>query len=45
MTARSPVQAYERLLKCEGKVVAVVGSGHLDGIEARWKREFPPINQ
>jgi len=31
---------YERLLKCEGKVVAVVGLGHLDGIEARWNRRL-----
>ena len=28
---------FRRLLECKGKVVAVVGLRHLDGIEARWR--------
>ena len=32
---------FRKLLGCQGKVVAVVGLGHLDGIEERWKRRFP----
>ena len=31
---------YERLLECEGKVVAVVGLAHLDGIESRWNKRL-----
>ena len=31
---------FRKLLGCQGKVVAVVGLGHLDGIEERWKRRF-----
>ena len=28
------------LLRCEGRVVAVVGIAHMDGIEALWKERM-----
>eukprot|EP01018_Ginkgo_biloba_P008173 Gb_02699 [translate_table: standard] len=28
---------FKRLRSCEGKVVGVVGMGHMDGIERMWK--------
>ncbi|MCL7041339.1 hypothetical protein MKW94_030691, partial [Papaver nudicaule] len=42
---------FTELRRLEGKIVAVVGMGHMDGIESLWKRAengddwHPPANQ